>query len=46
MVIFRLIGRPGADNYGMAMAASVILAALTAAVMAAAELVRPREAEL
>ncbi|MFT4218736.1 MAG: iron ABC transporter permease [Micropruina sp.] len=45
-VIFRLIGRPGADNFGMAMAASVILAVLTAAVMAAAELVRPREAEL
>ncbi len=46
VVIFRLIGRPGADNYGMAMAASVILAVLTAAVMAAAELVRPKEAEL
>ena len=45
-VIFRLIGRPGADNFGMAMAASVVLAVLTAAVMAAAELVRPREAEL
>lgn len=46
MVIFRLIGRPGADNFGMAMAASVVLAVLTAAVMAAAELVRPKEAEL
>jgi len=46
VVIFRLIGRPGADNFGMAMAASVILAVLTAAVMAAAEFVRPREAEL
>lgn len=46
VVIFRLIGRPGADNFGMAMAASVILAVLTAAVMAAAEAVRPREAEL
>ena len=45
-VIFRLIGRPGADNFGMALAASVVLAVLTAAVMAAAELVRPREAEL
>ncbi len=45
-VIFRLIGRPGADNFGMAMAASVVLAVLTAAVMAAAELVRPKEAEL
>lgn len=46
VVIFRLIGRPGADNFGMAMAASVILALLTTAVMAAAELVRPKEAEL
>lgn len=46
VVIFRLIGRPGLDNFGMAMAASVILALLIAAVMAAAELVRPREAEL
>ena len=46
VVIFRLIGRPGADNFGMALAASVILAVLTAAVMAAAELVRPMEAEL
>lgn len=45
-VIFRLIGRPGADNFGMALAASVVLAVLTAAVMAAAELVRPKEAEL
>ncbi len=45
-VIFRLIGRPGADNFGMAMAASVVLAVLTAGVMAAAEFVRPREAEL
>ena len=46
VVIFRLIGRPGADNFGMALAASVILAVLTAAVMAAAEFVRPKEAEL
>ena len=46
VVIFRLIGRPGADNFGMALAASVVLAVLTAAVMAAAELVRPKEAEL
>ena len=46
VVIFRLIGRPGADNFGMALAASVVLAVLTATVMAAAELVRPKEAEL
>ncbi|MCL1900203.1 MAG: iron ABC transporter permease [Promicromonosporaceae bacterium] len=37
VVIFRLIGTPGADNYGMALAASVILAALTGLVMGAAE---------
>lgn len=41
VVIFRLIGRPGADNFGMALAL-VVLAVLTAAVMAAAELVRPK----
>ena len=45
VVIFRLIGRPGADNFGMAMAASVVLAGLTALVMAAGELLRPREVE-
>ncbi len=45
VVIFRLIGRPGADNFGMAMAASVVLAGLTALVMAAGELVRPREVD-
>jgi len=41
VVIFRLIGRPGADNHGMALAAAVVLAALTAAVMAVAERLRP-----
>ena len=40
VVIFRLIGQPGADNYGMALAASVVLAALTAGVMALAERLR------
>ncbi|GAB2461138.1 ABC transporter permease [Xylanimonas ulmi] len=40
VVIFRLIGRPGAQNYGMALAASVVLAALTAAVMMLAERLR------
>ena len=44
VVIYRLIGRPGAENFGMAMAASVLLAVLTATVMAAAERLRPREA--
>ncbi|WP_024286517.1 iron ABC transporter permease [Cellulomonas sp. KRMCY2] len=40
VVIFRLIGRPGADNLGMALAASVLLALMTAAVMALAERLR------
>ena len=44
VVIYRLIGHPGADNYGMAMAASVVLAVLTGAVMAVAERLRPKEA--
>ncbi len=43
VVIFKLIGRPGAENFGMAMAASVVLALLTGAVMALAEWVGPRE---
>ena len=37
IVIFRLIGRPGAENHGMALAASVVLATLTAAVITVAE---------
>ena len=40
IVIFRLIGRPGAENYGMALAASVVLAAITASVMLVAERLR------
>jgi thiamine transport system permease protein len=40
VVIFRLIGKPGAENYGMALAASVVLAVLTAAVMMLAERLR------
>lgn len=40
VVIFRLIGRPGADNYGMALAACVVLAAMTAVVMMLAERLR------
>jgi thiamine transport system permease protein len=42
--IFRLISRPGTTNLGMAMAASVVLALLTATVMAAAEWLGPKEA--
>ncbi|ASE08322.2 ABC transporter permease [Jonesia denitrificans] len=37
IVIFRLISKPGADNYGMALAASLILALLTATIMMIAE---------
>jgi thiamine transport system permease protein len=40
VVIFRLIGRPGAQNLGMAFAACVLLGAITAAVMALAERLR------
>ncbi|WP_240644248.1 ABC transporter permease [Antribacter gilvus] len=40
VVIFRLIGRPGPENYGMALAASVVLAVLTATVMMLAERLR------
>lgn len=41
VVIFRLIGRPGAENLGMALAASVVLGVMTAAVMGLAERLRP-----
>ena len=40
VVIFRLIGHPGPMNYGMALAASVVLAATTALVMLAVERLR------
>lgn len=40
VVIFRLIGRPGPDQYGMALAASVVLAVLTAGIVAACERLR------
>ena len=33
MVIYQLIGRPGRENFGMALAASVVLAAATALVV-------------
>ena len=45
--IVRLLGRPGADNVGMAFAAAVLLAAVTGAIMFAAERFRRiGEAEL
>src|SRR5699024_2890740 len=40
VVIFRLIGQPGPQNHGMALAAAVVPAALTATVMALAERLR------
>ncbi|WP_307816609.1 ABC transporter permease [Nocardioides limicola] len=42
VVIYRLIGHPGPMNYGMALAASVVLAATTAVVMLAVERLRVR----
>lgn len=41
VLIARLLGRPGADNYGMAMAASVVLAVITATIMVVCERLRP-----
>ncbi|WP_156253518.1 ABC transporter permease [Pseudactinotalea terrae] len=40
VVVVRLLGRPGAENYGMALAAAVVLALLTASIMALAERLR------
>ncbi|WP_051639830.1 iron ABC transporter permease [Cellulomonas sp. URHE0023] len=40
VVIFRLIGRPGPENYGMALAASVVLAVLTTLIVATCERLR------
>lgn len=40
VVIFRLLGHPGAANYGMALAASVVLAAATAVVVLAVDRLR------
>ena len=40
VVIFRLLGQPGQMNYGMALAASVVLAATTALVMLLVERLR------
>jgi thiamine transport system permease protein len=43
VVVYRLVSRPGADNFGLAMAAATVLATLTAAVMAAAETIGPKQ---
>ena len=42
IVIYRLLGHPGEQNYGMALAASVVLAVTTALVMLAVERLRVR----
>ena len=41
VVIYRLISVPGADNFGMALAASVVLAAVTVVVIALVERLHP-----
>ncbi|OFS66115.1 MULTISPECIES: iron ABC transporter permease [Trueperella] len=41
VLISKLLGRPGVDNYGMALAGSVILAGLTGVIMFVTDLVRP-----
>jgi len=43
VLIFRLFGRPGAESYGTALAASVLLAVLAGVTMALAERMRPKE---
>ncbi len=40
VVVYGLIGRPGAENFGMALAASVVLSAVTVAVLGAVERLR------
>ncbi|HSE55470.1 MAG TPA: iron ABC transporter permease [Nocardioidaceae bacterium] len=42
VVIYQLISRPGAENFGMALAASVVLAVVTVLVMGAVERLRIR----
>lgn len=44
VLVFRLIGRPGLESQGMAMAAAVVLALGCAVVMGIAETMRPKEA--
>ncbi len=44
VVIFRLLGQPGELNYGTAMAAAVLLAGVTAAVVVAVEQIEGRSA--
>ena len=46
VMVFRLIGRPGLESQGMAMAAAVVLTLGCAIVMGIAETLRPKEARL
>ncbi len=46
VVVYRLIGRPGAENQGMALAAAVVLAVGTAVVMLACERLQPARSAL
>lgn len=43
VLIARLLGRPGGDNYGMALAGAVILAVVTAGAMLCLERMRPKQ---
>ena len=43
VAIYRLIGQPGGENFGMALAASVVLAGVTVAVIAAVERLHSNE---
>ncbi|WP_461183870.1 ABC transporter permease [Trueperella pyogenes] len=45
VLVSKLLGRPGVDNYGMALAGSVILAVLTGVIMFVTDLLRPRAAK-
>jgi thiamine transport system permease protein len=45
ILIARLLGRPGGDNYGMALAAAVVLAVVCATIMLLSEWLRPRGAK-
>lgn len=42
VLMVRLLGRPGAENYGMALAAATVLAVLSASIMLVCERLRPR----
>jgi thiamine transport system permease protein len=43
VVVYRLISRPGVESFGMALAAAVVLALVSASVMSVAEMLSGRE---